>query len=135
MNIKWMAPEGIKVLIPTHPLVFQLWCFRSHILEAHQKLHCCKMDLLDSLKWQIFSQQLYRLAVFRIDKRSRKIVTDMLEVFLSVSLVSVIVAEVGYISHKIYYSPAGNFFQINKGEQKSLLRNDLIVDHGTFHRR
>lgn len=73
------------------------------------------MDLLDSMKWVIFSQQLYRLAMFRTDKNRTKVITDNMEVFLSVVLVSLILSEVGYIGQKVYYNPEETFTQTKEG--------------------
>lgn len=82
----------------------------------HRKIFETKMELLDSLTWLTFSQQVYRLAVFRRDRSRSKLITDNLEIFFSVFMTSVITAEVCYIGHKVYFSPAENFFQINVGK-------------------
>lgn len=76
------------------------------------------MDLLQSMKWVILSQKLYRLAVFRIDKTGRKLVTDNWEIFASILLVTAISSEVIYIGQKVYFQSPGNFFQ-SMGESKS----------------
>lgn len=75
------------------------------------------MDLLQSMKWVILSQKLYRLAVFRIDKTGRKLVTDNWEIFASILFISIVSAEVIYIGQKVYFQPPGNFFQ-SIGESK-----------------
>lgn len=74
------------------------------------------MDFMDSLKFVIFSQQIYRLAAFRFDKSRTKLMTDNKELFFSVFYVSLISAEVGYIGWKAYSFPAENFFKINVGK-------------------
>lgn len=73
------------------------------------------MDFLDSLKWVIFSQQLYRLAMFRTDKTRTRVITDNMELFLSLLIVGAIVAEVSYIGQKVYYNPEESFAQSQQG--------------------
>lgn len=77
------------------------------------------MELLQSMKWVILSQKLYRLAVFRIDKAGRKLITDNWEIFASILLVTIVSAEVIYIGQKVYFQPPGSFFQ-SIGESKFL---------------
>lgn len=79
------------------------------------------MELLQSMKWVILSQKLYRLAVFRIDKTGRKLITDNWEIFASIFLVTIISSEVIYIGQKAYFQPPGNFFQ-SIGESKIFLK-------------
>lgn len=74
------------------------------------------MELLDSLKWAILSQRLYRLAVFRTANDRAKLVTDNWEIFWSVLYIGIIAAQVCYIGQIMYFRPSENFFQINVGE-------------------
>lgn len=74
------------------------------------------MELLDSMKWMILAQRLYRLAVFRSVKKRAKLVTDNWEILWSIMYIGVIAAEVSYIGQKMYFSPSENFFQINVGK-------------------
>lgn len=78
------------------------------------------MELLDSLKWMIFSQQLYRLALFRTDKLGTKLMTDKWEILMSITYILAITGEVGYIGQKLYFNPAKNFFQISDSESEIL---------------
>lgn len=71
---------------------------------------------MDSLKWVFFSQQIYRLAAFRLNASRSKLMTDNLETMFSVLYVSLFSAEVGYIGYRAYSFPAENFFKINVGE-------------------
>lgn len=74
------------------------------------------MELLDSMKWTISAQRLYRLAVFRTVKKRAKLVTDNWEIFWSIMYIAIIAAEVSYIGQKMYFSSNENFFQINVGK-------------------
>lgn len=74
------------------------------------------MEVIDSMKWLITSQHLYRLAVFRIDKSKSKVVTGKRDIFWSLLFAAAISAEVAYVGHKVYFEPAENFFQTSESK-------------------
>lgn len=85
------------------------------------------MDLIDSMKWIFKSQRSYRLAVFRTDKSSPKVVTDKFEIFWSVLLIIAIAAEVSFIGYKVYFEPPENFFQTKAGEKYFQTFGDSVI--------
>jgi hypothetical protein len=74
------------------------------------------MDLIDSLSWSLRAQYVYRLSVFRTDRNRSKVVSDKIEVGLSLAYFILVSAVVGVTFYESYFSPAENFFQIGKSE-------------------
>ena len=82
------------------------------------------MNFLDSMKPMFRSQHCYRLAVFRVDKKGSKVITDKYEMILSVLLLGIITVAAGYIGQKVYFSSPDNSNQTSKGE---LILNKNLV--------
>lgn len=51
------------------------------------------MNFLDSIKWVLFSQEHYRLAVFRIDWNSSKLITEKYQFFYSFFVIALVACE------------------------------------------
>jgi hypothetical protein len=60
------------------------------------------MEALDGMKFAIWSQQIYRLAVFKIDKVHRKLVTNKSQVAISIVVISVLVSVMGICGFRTY---------------------------------
>lgn len=85
-------------------------------VKSSCKLKSSPMNFLDSVQTLIYSQQFFRLAAFRIDKKRNKVITDNLEIFLSSLTLIAIAVYAAYIGQKVYFSPPENFFQTSHGE-------------------
>lgn len=59
------------------------------------------MDLISSLKYVIFVQRCYRLAVFKIDKLGGRLVTNNLEVTLSFTIIAFVIMEMSYGAYSL----------------------------------
>lgn len=54
------------------------------------------MNFLDSIKWMMFAQEHYRLAVFRIDWKTSKFITEKYQFFYSFFVISLLACEFIY---------------------------------------
>ena len=74
------------------------------------------MDLMDSLKWVFFSQQIYRLAAFRLNSNRSKLITDNLETFGSFFYISLITVQVAVVGYETYFMPGDGYVQVRAGK-------------------
>lgn len=77
------------------------------------------MDLISSLKYVIIVQRYYRLAVFKIDKLRGKLVTNNLEVTLSLTLIALVIMEMTYGAYAL--------FNVNTVEKEDGRNNQFIL--------
>jgi hypothetical protein len=77
------------------------------------------MSNLEAFKWTLRSQQLYRLAVFRIDKSRTKLVTDNVQLLLSLAIIGVVVAELAFCGYQIHLGNA--LIEHNQGKKTTHL--------------
>lgn len=74
------------------------------------------MDLMDSLKWVFFSQQIYRLAAFRLNNNRSKLITDNLETFCSFFYISLITVQVAVVGYDTYFTSGDANIQVREGK-------------------
>lgn len=58
-----------------------------------------RMDFFDSINLMILAQQFYRLALFRVDNKNKKIVTEKFQYFCSFFVISAMLCEFAYCGH------------------------------------
>lgn len=80
--------------------MYEKVCQVIYSLIAHEARQ--EMDLISSLKYVIIVQRYYRLAVFKINKLRGKLVTNNLEVTLSLTLIALVIMELTYGAYALF---------------------------------
>lgn len=90
------------------------------------------MDLMDSLKWVFFSQQLYRLAVFRMNANRSKLITDNTELLCSFLYVSLITIKIGYVGYSTFVADE-DVAQLQTGKSKIIRVKERELSSFNFY--